>query len=84
MTTLVVLQQPLSLTALTYTNSRTKVHKKRQLTTPSFRSDTNRRTRVHKKQQLKPPPSGSPCKQGEPRPFGSPREAGGTYGGGYL
>jgi len=22
--------------------------------------------------------SGSPCKQGEPRPFGSPREAGGT------
>jgi len=37
MTTLVVLQQPLSLTVLTYTNSRTKVHKKRQLTTPSCR-----------------------------------------------
>ena len=59
---------------------------------------TNRRAKVHKKQHLKPPPAGSPCLQGEPNPCavplakrenpraprGSPREAGGTYGGGQM
>jgi len=41
-------------------------------------SDTNRRAKVHKKQQLKPPPSGSPCRQGEPTPTRFPSRSGGN------
>jgi hypothetical protein len=48
-------------------------------------SYTNRRTRVHKKRQLTTPSCRFPLQAGGTEPLrGSPREAGGTYGGGQL
>jgi hypothetical protein len=47
-------------------------------------SYTNRRTKVHKKQQLMTPSFRFPLRAGGTDGLGSPREAGGTYGGGQL